>query len=107
MYIHHSGGVMTITHNLNCTDTGVLYLQSCTKPLFRSSTLGRLAGQPMLGSRITWTVQRTQLQVLQLVRISSQLAIPKLTWKWFHSRKCLETQLSGNREKGSSLTYTT
>ena len=43
--IHHSGAVITIHHNLNCTDTDVIYLLSCTKPLCRKQYIGE-TGRP-------------------------------------------------------------
>ena len=45
--IHHKGAVITIPHNLNCTDTGVLYLLSCTKPLCRKQYIGETGQWPV------------------------------------------------------------
>ena len=43
--IHHSGAVINITQNINCTDTGVLYLLSCTRHFCRKQYIGE-TGRP-------------------------------------------------------------
>ena len=43
--IHHSGAVIAITQNMCCTDTGVIYLLSCTKPHCRKQYIGE-TGRP-------------------------------------------------------------
>jgi hypothetical protein len=43
--IYHSGAVITINQNLKCTDYGVIYLLSCTKPLCRKQYIGE-TGRP-------------------------------------------------------------